>query len=339
MKKAKYQEVAENEKVKCLLCPHNCIISKNKTGICVVRKNVDGELVSLNYSKISGFHFDPIEKKPLYHFFPSKIILSVGSIGCNLKCNFCQNWEIASIREEIFEENIFLQNLSVEELAKQAIAKKENIGIAYTYNEPTVFYEYMLEAAKLTKRQNLKNVMISNGFINQKPLNELLDYIDAFNIDLKAFNENFYKKLTSSQLEPVKETLKQIRKSGKHLEITNLVITDENDNLKEFEEMLKWISGELGENTVLHLSRYFPRYKLNHDSTPSDILFDFLHKAHEYLPYTYLGNIISYEGQNTYCPQCGELLIARNGYSIEIKNLTKDSKCKSCEKEIPVVLK
>jgi pyruvate formate lyase activating enzyme len=226
---------ADNGKIRCTLCPHNCIIHEGKRGICRVRKNDGGKLYSENFGQICSMNFDPIEKKPLYHFYPGSIIFSAGSLGCNLHCKFCQNWEISQTGIEEFGN---LRTVAPEELINKALSRENNIGIAYTYNEPTVWYEFMIETAKLAQKEGLKNVMVTNGFINPEPLEELFPYMDAFSVDLKAFSNDFYKTVTSSRLDPVLTALKNIRNSGRHLEITNLVITDLNDNEKEFTEMI-----------------------------------------------------------------------------------------------------
>jgi len=315
------------EHIICKLCPHNCRIKEGKSGSCRVRKNVNGTLISENYGQICSLSFDPIEKKPLYHFFPGRSILSVGSVGCNLHCKFCQNWEIS---QSGVSESIRLQAASPEEIVEIALQKENNIGIAYTYNEPIVWYEYMLDIAKLAQKNNLKNAMVTNGFINPEPLELLIPLMDAFSVDLKAFTENFYSKLTSSSLAPVIETLKTIKKSGKLLEITNLVITENNDNESDFREMIRWIAEELGKDTVLHLSRYFPVYKMNQSATSERTLDTFYSIASSVLDFVYLGNIRTGKGQNTQCPQCHSLLIERMGYSTNITGLDTTGKCNSC---------
>ena len=221
MTEASHYIRTDGQKVQCRLCPHNCTIQDGKEGICKMRKNEDGILMSENYGKLTAIHLDPIEKKPLYHFMPGSYVLSVGSVGCNLQCVFCQNCEIS---QSSIDQYPGLKTYDAEELLQLAIQTSGNIGLAYTYNEPTVFYEFMLKTAMLAGKQNLKNVVVSNGYISEKPLQYLLDYADAFNIDLKAFDQSFYAKYAHASLEPVKNSLVQIRKAGKHLEITNLRI-------------------------------------------------------------------------------------------------------------------
>ncbi len=327
MKSARYYEELQRNTLKCNLCPHHCVIGEGKQGICRVRKNTGGELFLETYGVVSSVGFDPIEKKPLYHFHPGSVIFSVGSFGCNLRCKFCQNWEISQEVPNGF--NLRRQN-SPESLVASALENKSNIGIAFTYNEPTVWFEYMADIAEISRKKGLKNVMVTNGFINREPLAELTDLIDAFNVDLKAFTDDFYKQQTFSKLEPVKETLRNIRKSGRHLEITNLVITGLNDNVKDFAEMVKWISGELGRNTVLHLSRYFPTYKTSAAPTPAATLEEFHALASQSLDYVYLGNITSTTGQDTKCPKCGAKVINRSRYDTWVSGLDKEGNCKKC---------
>lgn len=329
---AKFYLKLENNEVKCTLCPHNCIIRDGKEGICNVRKNESGTLITKNYGIISSIGFDPIEKKPLYHFYPGSEILSVGSLGCNLKCKFCQNWQISQSGIDDFARSTKLYKPEkVVELAKK---NKENIGLAYTYNEPTVFYEFMKDTAILINESGLKNVMISNGFINQKPLKELLQYMDAFNIDLKAFTEHFYKDYTKSKLEPVKETLQTISSCNKHLEITNLVIPGLNDDPTEFENMMKWISENLNENVVMHISRYYPSYKMDIEATSVEKMLILEKIAKNYVDYVYLGNVLMPEGNNTYCKKCNELLIRRSGYSTKTISVKSDGTCMKCGTQV-----
>jgi len=327
MKQAAYYKKTNSDKVQCYLCPHNCIINEGKRGSCHVRKNINGQLISENYGQVCSVNFDPIEKKPLYHFYPGKTIFSVGSVGCNLHCKFCQNWEIS---QSCVEEFGYLKKISPLEIVNMANARQDNFGIAYTYNEPTVWYEYMLDIAKPAKDKGLKNVMVTNGFINPEPLEELMPYMDAFSIDLKAFNDDFYKKLTSSKLGPVLNTIKTIKKHSKYFELTNLVITDENDDEQEFSQMVDWIARELGEDTVLHISRYHPMYKMQNEATVVSKLRQFYLIANMKLNYVYLGNVQTGNGQDTYCKSCGEQVISRTGYYTKITRLDDSGKCKFC---------
>jgi len=326
MKEALFCTVDEGV-VHCNLCPHSCKINEGKRGICRVRKNVDGKLIAETYGQLCSINFDPIEKKPLYHYFPGSIILSVGSIGCNMHCKFCQNWEISQTNCNDFK---FLRDATPEEIIRIATQKAENTGIAYTYNEPGIWFEYMMDIAALNSAAGLKNVMVTNGFISPEPLAYSFQSIDAYSVDLKAFTDEFYKTLTSSRLQPVLDALKMIRKAGKHLEITNLLITNQNDDPDEFSKMIQWISNELGRETILHISRYYPTYKLDEPATSEKILLQFYEIASGALDYVYLGNIRNQKGQHTLCPNCKSILIRRTGYQTLVEGLDRSGKCEFC---------
>ncbi|MBU8891615.1 MAG: AmmeMemoRadiSam system radical SAM enzyme [Bacteroidales bacterium] len=329
---AQYYTQLENKKVSCKLCPHNCTISDGKSGVCRVRVNKNGVLISENYGIVSSIGFDPIEKKPLYHFYPGSEILSVGSLGCNLQCDFCQNWQISQTSVKDFERKGRLYKSS--EIIELALSGKNNAGIAFTYNEPIVFYEYMIEIALKAHEKGLKNVMVTNGFINREPLDNLNKYIDAYSVDLKAFINDFYIDFTKSQLEPVKETLINIAKAGKHLEITNLVIPGLNDTQDKFKEMVKWIRENTGKKTVLHISRYYPAYKLKKEPTSVDKMLQLYEIAKEYLEYVYLGNLLLPEGNSTFCSECNTLLIQRSGYLTTLVAINQQGNCSVCENHI-----
>lgn len=325
---ALYYSKIDNHKIKCELCPHNCILKNNQFGICKVRINKNGKLISQNYGVVSSIGFDPIEKKPLYHFYPGSQILSIGSLGCNLQCDFCQNWQISqtSVEDSKRGNQIFRSDKIID----LALSKEKNVGIAYTYNEPTVFFEFMLEVAKKAKHNELKNVMVTNGFINQEPLNELNKYVDAYSVDLKAFNNKFFVKYTKSQLEPVKETLKNIVKAGKHLEITNLVIPGLNDNPEEFELLIKWINENLGKDIVLHISKYYPTYKLKIEPTSIETMLELNNIANKYLDHVFLGNVLLPDSNNTSCPNCNEILLKRTGYLTQKHSVNSVGDCIKC---------
>jgi pyruvate formate lyase activating enzyme len=328
MIQAQYFEKHSAGEVTCTLCPHNCKLKQGKRGICGVLKNNDGVLYSENYGRVSAIHFDPIEKKPLYHYYPGNQILSIGTIGCNLTCRFCQNAEISQADNESYG---FIPTYTPEEIIKIARGRPENIGISFTYNEPTIWYEYVLDVAKEAREHDLLTTMVTNGFINPDPLAALLPFMDAFNIDLKAFSDEFYRKYTSSRLTPVMEGILQIKEAGKHLEITNLIIPGLNDDTETFREMVQWISTEVGKETVLHLSRYFPAYKMSVHSTPLSTLERLYTIAREHLSHVFLGNVggANY-GKNTTCPSCGNEVILREGYFTRITGLKKDGTCSHC---------
>ncbi|UCG27864.1 MAG: AmmeMemoRadiSam system radical SAM enzyme [Bacteroidales bacterium] len=332
MTQSQFFKTNEDGTLSCLLCPHECTLHNDQRGNCGVRINRNGDLYPDNYGKVSALHFDPIEKKPLYHFFPGSQILSVGTFGCNLRCRFCQNYEISQAKAESFHR---VSQYLPDELIQMAKSRRDNIGISFTYNEPTVWYEYMYDIARLSKQNNFYTAMVTNGFINKAPLEKLLPYMDAFNVDLKAFTEDFYRKYTSSRLDPVLESIARIRKAGKHLEITNLIIPGLNDDKKIFEKMIRWILNQTGKDTVLHLSRYFPMYKMTIRSTPVDTLEKLYHIARKYLNYVFFGNVgIDGMGKNTLCPDCGNIIIIREGYHTSKPGLGAGGTCSRCQKKI-----
>ena len=315
--------------IECRLCPHFCKISAGRNGICGVRKNTGEKIELSTYGIISGYSLDPVEKKPLYHFFPGHNILSMGSYGCNMRCDFCQNWNISQQTTGNFSTKTDLNRI-----LKDASSSYKNIGLAFTYNEPIVWFEFMRDVAEKIKQEGLYTVMVSNGFVNSDPLNEITGFIDAFNIDLKAFNEEFYKRLTGAELGPVKESLKQIAAAGKHLEVTTLVIPGRNDSEQEMEVEAKWIATELGFETPLHLSRYFPMYKRDDPATPQATLTTLFDIASKYLKNVYMGNTSSETGQDTVCSKCGALVTKRSGYNIRLVNLDREGRCSRCENQV-----
>lgn len=282
---AMYWEKIEESKVHCCLCPHHCVIKPGGLGVCRARKNIDGNLYSINYGKVASVSLDAIEKKPLYRFHPGKQILSAGTFGCNLKCSFCQNWGIAHEDPKVLD-------VSPEWLVSEAVKslKEGNIGIAYTYNEPSIWYEFVYDTSRLAKEKGLYNVMVTNGFISKDPLEALLPYIDAMNIDVKGYTASFYKDICKGTLDNVKETV-EIAAGKCHIEITTLVIPGHNDAMEEISKMSKWIAS-ISPEIPLHLSRFFPNYKMQDlPPTPVDTLKKAQEKALKYLKYVYLGNV------------------------------------------------
>ncbi|MBU1026628.1 MAG: AmmeMemoRadiSam system radical SAM enzyme [Candidatus Margulisbacteria bacterium] len=332
---AKYWREMEDKYVQCELCPNLCVIPNLGRGRCGVRINIEGKLYSLVYGKPVAVHIDPIEKKPLSHFLPGTAVFSIATAGCNLGCIFCQNWQISQVKPEDADH----YNLSPEEIVT-VIKKNKLPSIAYTYTEPTVFYEYMLATAKLAKKAGIKNVMHSCGYINPKPLKELLQYMDAANIDLKGFSEEYYQEMSFGRLEPVLTSLKTIKQEGVWLEITNLIIPGKNDDPKMIRDMCKWIKNELGTDVPLYFGAFHPNYKLkNVPPTPVKTL-EMAHKIakEEGLKYVYIGNVYGHFGEDTYCPKCGKTVIKREGYKI-VENDLVDGKCKFCGEEIAGVWK
>jgi pyruvate formate lyase activating enzyme len=287
-KEAMFYEKLDDNKVHCFLCPHNCRISEEGRGLCGVRNNIGGTLYSLNYGEISSIGVDPIEKKPLNRFHPGTYILSVGSVGCNLKCPFCQNHSIAQVKPE----EINTHYAASDEIVAKALdlRKHGNIGIAYTYNEPSIWYEFVYETAKKAKEKGLLNVLVTNGYIGGEPLMQLLPYVDAMNIDLKAYNDKFYSELVKGGLEVVKETIR-LSAAHCHVEVTTLVIPGWNDSQEEMEEEARWLAS-LSPDIPLHLSRFFPKYLMtDRPATSLNTLIDLKKTADRYLKYVYLGNV------------------------------------------------
>lgn len=317
-----FQTLAEDGSVQCNLCPHRCKIKKGKSGLCLIRKNIDGRLYQAAYGELTSLNLDPIEKKPLYHFYPGTNILSIGTNGCNLKCAFCQNYTIST--QETFRKEVSIENLV--ELAK----KHNSVGIAYTYNEPIIWFEFVKDCAIAFRKSGLKNIIVSNGNINQEPLLDLIKVIDAANIDLKGFTDDFYK-WVKGDLNSVKETIKILFENNIHTEVTFLLITNKNDDIDDFRRMCEFLAG-ISKDLPLHISRYFPAYKCN--EPPTDILkmTEFYREAKKYLNYVYLGNISGLNGRNSYCPDCGNLLVKRDGYKTEILN--KKDRCEKCSKKL-----
>jgi Pyruvate-formate lyase-activating enzyme len=287
-KEAMFYEKLKDDKVHCYLCPHHCHIPRGDRGICGVRKNIDGTLYSLNYGEVSSIAIDPIEKKPLKNFYPGSIILSVGSVGCNLKCPFCQNHRIARVKSE----EVNTLSVKSDEIVEKAVSLKEqgNIGIAYTYNEPSIWYEFVYDTSKLAKKKGLVNVLVTNGFISRGPLEEILPYIDAMNIDLKAFSDQYYHDVVKGNLDNVKETI-NISAEKCHVELTTLVVPGLNDSVDEIKIMAEWISS-VSPDIPLHLSRFFPQYDMtDKPPTPLDTLIRLEKEAKKHLDHVYLGNV------------------------------------------------
>ncbi len=282
-KEASYYQKQKSGKVQCLLCPKKCLITCGGIGFCGVRKNIDGTLYSLVYGKTTGMAVDPIEKKPLYHFHPGEFIFSLGTRGCNLGCVFCQNWRISQ------NLNACLEDITKEEIVEQALRRK-TFGIAYTYNEPFIWYEFVRDTAALAKENGLENVLVTNGYVNLEPLEELLPLIGAMNIDLKAMDDQFYRSICKATLDPVLNTIKRAKQST-YIELTNLIIPTLNDSDEQIEKLADWILNNTGADTPLHLSRYFPCYELNLPLTPVETLKRAKAIAEKKLKYVYLGNV------------------------------------------------
>jgi len=334
-REAMFYEKLPDKYVQCLLCPRKCTLPPGSTGFCRVRENINGILYTNAFSNPTAVHIDPIEKKPFFHFLPKTSSFSIATAGCNLRCIFCQNWQISQISPKEAM-NFYLPPEAIAMLAKKAGCAT----IAYTYSEPTNFYEYMLACAKEAKKLGIRNVYHSNGYINEKPLRELMEYMDAANVDLKGFSEDFYQEMSSATLAPVLETLKTLKKGGVWLEITNLIIPTKNDDPKMIKEMCAWIVKNLGPDVPVHFSRFYPLYKLtNLPPTPVETLEKAVEIARaEGIHYAYIGNVPGHPGEDTYCPKCKRLLIDRLGYNI-LQNNIVNGRCKFCGEKIPGVWK
>ncbi|GKX66216.1 AmmeMemoRadiSam system radical SAM enzyme [Inconstantimicrobium mannanitabidum] len=318
----------QGESIRCRVCPHNCLLDEGKFGVCGVRTVKNGELVAINYGEFTSAAVDPIEKKPLYHYKPSKSILSFGSFGCNMTCSFCQNYEISQSRPAT-------QYMSIEKLINIIPTIENNVGIAFTYNEPMMWYEYIYEASKKIKENSNDTsvVVVTNGYINKEPLLKLLPYVDAMNIDLKGYTNKYYNKVCGARLEPVLETIKTANEHC-HVEITTLLVSDENDSVEEVREIAQFVAS-VNENMPLHLSRYFPRYKMENEETKIEKIIRARYEATKYLKYVYVGNVGGVDN-NTYCPKCNALLVRREGYSTEV--YIKEDKCSLCGEKVHIII-
>lgn len=331
MREAKFFEKNERGIVRCLLCPHHCLIEEGKAGLCRVRRNVGGTLYALTYGKVTSVALDPVEKKPLYHFYPGREILSIGSVGCNFRCPFCQNWHISQVGPEEYR----LHEVTPEALLK--IAEKESsIGVSFTYNEPFIWWEFVYDVASLFRSRGLKNILVTNGYVAEEPLRELLPLIDAMNIDVKSFDEEFYHRYCRARLSPVLSTVEISLEAGVHVELTHLVITGLNDALEGVRKLVDWIF-RLSPSTPLHISRYFPAYEVHNPPTSLSFLEEAFQIARERLPFVYLGNVWDEEKSSTLCPSCGKLVVARRGYTVQTLGLD-GSRCRFCGNSLPFVL-
>ncbi|MCS7135093.1 MAG: AmmeMemoRadiSam system radical SAM enzyme [Candidatus Aenigmarchaeota archaeon] len=342
MKRAILQKQTKNKTVKCLACSHYCTIPQNNVGICGVRKNINGKLYLVVYGKAAAVNIDPVEKKPLYHFLPGREIFSFGTLGCNFSCLFCQNWDISQLTKDIrFDPNR-------DELLNEMLKKCHNLkpkqivnyclqhsipAIAYTYNEPAIFFEYAYDTAKLAKKHNIKNVFVTNGYESHESLKKIKKYLDAANIDLKSFSEEFYSKICKAKLEFVLKNIERFYNASIWIEITTLVIPNKNDSEKELTQIAEFIAS-ISKHIPWHVTAFHPDYKML-DTPPTPL--STLLKAYKIgkkagLKYVYIGNILSAEYENTFCPNCNNICIARFGFNV--KNYLIDGKCKNCNNKI-----
>ncbi len=339
MKKESYlYKKLEKNKVQCSTCSHTCFISPEKYGICGVRKNIDGKLYALNYGKAISSSIDPIEKKPLFHFLPGTHSLSIATVGCNLRCGNCQNWQISQLVKTDKSRLEAGQDLSPSEIVKLAV-KNKCPSISYTYTEPTIFLEYALDTMKLAKEKGIKNVWVTNGFMSKETLKLIRPYLDAVNVDIKSFDDKFYKNICGAKVGPILENLKWMKKNKIWIEITTLIIPGFSDDKIMLENIAQFIFNQLGSETPWHISAFSGviSYKMqNVSDTPIEIIYkacDIGKKAG--LKYIYAGNIPGNPKENTYCPKCNELAIERIGFYI--KRSDKDGKCAKCGESLNII--
>jgi len=323
----------KDDLVECLLCPRGCRLKEGQVGACGAREVKSGELYSTNYGCLAAANRDPIEKKPLYHYYPGHSVLSLGTFGCNLQCSFCQNWTLARGGPEQAPKRVgpgdVLQMLERE-------GGPGNVpGVAYTYNEPIIWYEFVYDTARLLHEHGYKNILVTNGYINREPFEELLPYIDAMNVDIKAFNDDFYSEYCRGRKGPVIETVEKAVQAC-HVEATCLLIPSVNDDPAEQEELARWL-GSLNPDLVLHYSRYFPQYKLDKPPTPVEVLERSKELAQKHLRYVFLGNIDLPGASDTTCPCCGNLLIKRTFYRISLEGLDGNY-CNNCGSWINIIM-
>ncbi len=328
---ARYYEKLDHEEIRCLLCPKECRIGDRERGYCGVRENREGTYYTLVYGNPCSLHLDPIEKKPFFHVMPGTAALSLSTVGCNMECKFCQNWQISQSRPEQVDTEFFPPSL----IADRAVSVKAS-SIAYTYGEPVVFIEYMQDIAAAARKKSVRNVVVTSGYIKKKPLLDLCRQVDAIKIDLKAFRENYYRDICSAELRPVLDSIETIAGEGVWLEIVYLMVPTLNDDPGPIREMARWLLKHAGTDVPLHFSRFFPQYRLkNLPPTPVSSLeraYDICRE--EGLRFVYVGNVPGHRTESTYCPQCGKQVISRSGYRIRGIELV-DGACRYCGERIP----
>jgi pyruvate formate lyase activating enzyme len=318
----------DNGQVSCELCPIDCNLRLGQTGPCATRANHEGAMVPLHYGRVVSAGVDPIEKKPLYHFHPGRSILSVAAPGCNLHCMFCQNWTISQDGEA------HTTATTPEDLVEAALAE-DSVGIAFTYSEPLVWYEFVRDTAEVFKDHRLKTVLVTNGYLNPEPLAALIPFIDAANIDLKSMDDVFYRRVCKARLEPVLDSIRAFHAAGVHLEITNLVIPGHNDSDAQLTELVDFVA-DLGRDIPLHFSAYHPAWKMTAGPTPPETLRRAYEMASARLDHVYVGNVNTEEGRDTLCPDCGAVAVARAGYRASV-HLNEDAACTGCGRRLAIV--
>jgi pyruvate formate lyase activating enzyme len=330
IREARYYEKLANKKIRCQLCPRQCVIDDRERGYCGVRENNDGTYYTLVYARPCSLNADPIEKKPFFHFYPGSAAFSLATAGCNVNCKFCQNWEISQVRPEEVRSYYMLPA----EIAAQA-QKYSCEAIAYTYSEPTIYFEYMMDCALAGREKNIKNVVVTAGYISRDPLVELCKVVDAIKVDLKAFSDSYYKDIVNGELKPVLDSLVIMRQQNMWTEIVYLVVPTLNDSEREFKDLSRWIKINLGSDVPVHFTRFHPQYLLkNLPPTPVKTLERAKEIADsEGIHYAYVGNVPGHPAENTYCPQCHQIAVKRTGFTVEEINI-KNGKCKFCKTKI-----
>ena len=327
MKEAYLYDKIEGEKVKCKLCSHRCVVAKGAKGVCKVRENRGGTLYTLVYGKAIAKNIDPIEKKPFFHFLPGSHSLSIATAGCNFRCSYCQNFDISQVVRD--DGRIVGDNILPEDIVDDAIGYNSQ-SISYTYTEPTIFMEYAYDTACLAKEKGIRNNFVTNGYMTEESLRFFHPNLDAANVDLKAFTDEFYSEMCGGKLEPVLSSIREMKGMGVWVEVTTLLIPGKNDSPEELRQIAEFIKG-VGEDIPWHVSRFYPTYRVN-DIRPTSV--EMLQKAREIgkevgLRYVYTGNVPGDDGENTYCYSCGKVLVRRHGFKV-LKNIIVDSKCPQC---------
>ena len=322
-----------NNRARCNVCSHRCNIGEGKIGICGTRKNISGKVHSIIYNTVSSEAVDPIEKKPLYHFLPGTLSYSLGTIGCNFRCEHCQNWNISQVKLE--------GSYTMEITPEEAVRRAKDSGcksISWTYNEPAIWHEYTYDSAVLAKKAGLRTVYVTNGYITPEALQRISHYLDAYRVDIKSFSESFYRKICSARLAPVLESTRMAKGLGMHVEVITLIIPGRNDSQEEITQLVKWVHDNLGENTPIHFTRFHPMYQMKDVySTPVEMLEKAYDLAkHEGMRFVYIGNVPGHKYENTYCPECNALLIDRTALTVSEYNIKK-GKCHRCGEKIPII--
>ena len=330
MKTARWWHQLDDGRIRCDLCPHVCTLAEGATGMCRVRQARDGALQALAYGRLTSVSMDPVEKKPLHHFFPGRRILSIGGWGCNLACSFCQNWSISQRMEADGEATEPAQVVAMAEA-------QHSFGIAYTYNEPLVGLEYVLDCSRIARERGLKNVLVTNGYVRSEPASEALAVTDAINLDIKSMDPAFYRSLCKGTLDPVLDFARQAVAAACRIEVTCLLIPGHNDGSEQVGRLAAWIKDNLGVAVPLHLSAYFPNYRMDVPPTEFGALEAAYRCARELLPYVYVGNMPGTGWSDTHCPGCGSVLVHRRGYEVALDGIS-DKRCGRCARPVDFVL-